>query len=181
MSPYNNRIVWSSQTYCWCLQSYNHGLEEKLGWCGVWGCFLTMEMPIYLDSTHYAWKFPGQGTNLSHRCNLLHNCSNTGSLTRHATEGTPWDATLNPNIRSPNRLLTQNHNNCPAFISCQFNEKRLNSVLHWTVSTRVGHQDWPNSQWCLPWTPQPSLPVHSQYSLALSHSLKPVPFLGTRQ
>ena len=30
------------------------------------------------------WKFPGQGWNLSHSCDLCHNSGNTGSLTHCA-------------------------------------------------------------------------------------------------
>ena len=35
------------------------------------------------------WKFPGQGLNLSHSCNLHDSCSNAGPLTPCATVGTP--------------------------------------------------------------------------------------------
>ena len=34
--------------------------------------------------SHGIWKFPGQGSNLSHSCDLCHSCSNTGSLTHWA-------------------------------------------------------------------------------------------------
>ena len=34
------------------------------------------------------WKFPGQGSNLSHSCDLHHSCGNTSSLTHCTTVGT---------------------------------------------------------------------------------------------
>ena len=34
------------------------------------------------------WKFPGQGSNPSHNCDLCHSCGNIGSLTCCATAGT---------------------------------------------------------------------------------------------
>lgn len=45
------------------------------------------------------WKFPGQGWTLSCRCNLCHNCSNTGSLTHCAIPG------IEPVFGTPETLL----------------------------------------------------------------------------
>ena len=48
--------------------------------------FLVRLTNRYYYSTRYFfalthWKFPDQGSNLSHSCDLHHSCSNAGSLT----------------------------------------------------------------------------------------------------
>ena len=49
-------------------------------------CILFIHLFGYIVSI---WKFLGQGSNLSHSCDLCHSCHNAGSLTRCATAGTP--------------------------------------------------------------------------------------------
>ena len=49
----------------------------------------------FLVCTCGIWKFPGQGANLSHSCDLQHNCVNTGPWTHCTTAGTPaWNPVL---------------------------------------------------------------------------------------
>ena len=43
---------------------------------------------LFFGCTHGIWKFPGQGLNLSHSCNLWHSSGNAGPLTQHTTVGT---------------------------------------------------------------------------------------------
>ena len=42
----------------------------------------------FLGGAQGTWKFPGQGSNLSHSRDLRHSCSNTGSLAHCTTGGT---------------------------------------------------------------------------------------------
>lgn len=44
--------------------------------------------PPPFSPTPSVWKFGGRGSNLSHICELYHNCGKTGSLTPGATVGT---------------------------------------------------------------------------------------------
>ena len=66
----------------------------------ITSCCIQLFWPIDLfffflsGRTCSIWKFPGQGSNLSHRCNLYHSCSDDGSLT-HCTE-----LGIEPNNRS---------------------------------------------------------------------------------
>ena len=45
---------------------------------------------FFFQHTHSIWKFPGQGSNPSHSCNLCHSCDNNRSLTHFTTVGAPW-------------------------------------------------------------------------------------------
>ena len=42
---------------------------------------------IFINCIYGIWKFPGQGSNLSHSCSLCHSCGNTGSLAHCAVLG----------------------------------------------------------------------------------------------
>ena len=42
--------------------------------------FILLFYFIFFGHTHDTWKLPGQGLNLSPRCDLCHNCGNTESF-----------------------------------------------------------------------------------------------------
>ena len=42
---------------------------------------------FFFRHTYDIWKFPGQGSNPRHICNLCHSCGNSGSLTNCARLG----------------------------------------------------------------------------------------------